>query len=105
MKLTLDFDELTVGDIEDFEAACQSDIFTMVKADGTLDVPLRAIAPLIWITERQRNPDYTLEDARRVKLSEIERGDPPAAAGPARSTAGSRRSPSSTGTPRRKSAR
>lgn len=106
MKLTINIDDLTVGDIEDFDTACGIDFFTLVKADGKLDIPLRALAPLIWITERRTNPAFSLEDARRVKVTEIEPPDPPAAAGGGgRSTAGSRRSQSSTGTRRKSSAR
>lgn len=101
MKLTLNFDELTVGDIEDFEAACGVDI----TAIGPGNMPTKALAPLIWITERRRNPAFTLEDARAVKFSDLEYGGPPAVAGPAGSRAGSRRSPGSTATPRRSSGR
>ena len=106
MKLTINIDDLTVGDIEDFEAACGLDFFSLVKAGGKLDIPIRALAPLIWITERKSNPEFTLADARSVKMTEIEAPDPPAVAGPgARSTAGSRRSQSSTGTRRQSSGR
>ena len=101
MKLTLDFDELTVGDIEDFEAACGIDI----TAIGPGNMPTKALAPLIWITERRRNPAFTLEDARAVKFSDLEYGGPPAGAGPAGSRAGSRPSRSSTASPRRSSGR
>lgn len=101
MKLTLDFDDLTVGDIEDFEAACGIDITTL----GPGNVPSKALAPLIWITQRRTNPAFTIEDARAVRISELEYEGPPAPAGPAALKAGSRPSRSSTATPRRKSAR
>lgn len=101
MKLTFDFDELTVGDIEDFEDACGIPIFEVKQGS----VPTKALAPLIWISERRNNPAFTLDDARKVRVSDLEYGDPPAEAGDGASTAGSRRSQSSTGTPPRKSAR
>jgi len=66
MKLTLNFDELTVGDIEDFEAACGVDI----TAIGPGNMPTKALAPLIWITERRRNPAFTLEDARAGEVQQ-----------------------------------
>lgn len=101
MKLTINYDELTVGDVEDFEAACGIDITAL----GPGAVPTKALAPLIWITQRRVDPSFTLEDARRVRFTDLEIASPPAGAGPAGSTAGSRRSRSSTGTPRRKSVR
>src|SRR6185436_9314426 len=97
MKLTLDFDELSISDLEDFKKACGLDILALdVNA-----IPTEALAPLIWILERQKDPHFTLEDARRIKLKDLERGDPPASGSLASSTNGSRPSQGSTATRRR----
>lgn len=101
MKLNMDFNQLEVGEAVDFEEACGIPI----SALGPGNVPAKALVALIWITQRRNNPEFTIEDARRVKFSELEFADPPAGAGSAGSTAGSRPSRNSTDTPQRKSGR
>jgi hypothetical protein len=87
--LDIDPDELTIGDLEDFEEITGGTIQKVIKtvpeldANGdrvfdekgrpvmTSEVPAKAIRALVWITQRKLNPEFTLEDARNVRVSSL----------------------------------
>lgn len=62
-------ENLTLGDIEDFEAASGVPMSTL-KDGGTL--PFRAVVALVWVIRRQDQPDFTLDDARRLRMADLE---------------------------------
>ena len=68
MKITVDINTATLGEIEQFEAdaGLTWDEFTA----GTSSV--RTTMALICLQERRKNPKYSLDDARKLKVSEIE---------------------------------
>ncbi len=72
MKIKLDVDQLTFGDIEDFEAHVGGDLMAAISGATSGTAPLKAMIGLIWICQRTIDPDFTLEDARKVKVSELE---------------------------------
>lgn len=75
MKLTLDPNKITVGDIEDFEEATGSGLMEMVSklsVDGMTEMRGRDIKALIWIARRQDDPSFTLEQTRAVTLGELQ---------------------------------
>lgn len=67
MKLTVNLDDLTIGDLADIEDA------TGVSLSGVNlgAPPLKIIPALVWIQERRANPAYTYAEARAIKLSEL----------------------------------
>lgn len=75
-SLRVDPDELTIGDLEDFEEAAGvafEDAF-VAGPDGNVKPSLKAIKAIVWVVKRQSDPGFTLDDARNVKLVELEIG-------------------------------
>ncbi|MER7445047.1 hypothetical protein [Micromonospora avicenniae] len=82
-------DDLTLGDLEDFEDYVGKSFDDVVKPvpvigpDGKREfddkgrpvsevkVPTKAITCLVWIMKRQDDPDFTIAKARRVKVSTL----------------------------------
>ena len=67
MDITLDVQELTIGDIEDLEELCGV-AFEKIDWKNPGGKLMKAI---VFIAGRRENPDFTIEDARNVKLGEI----------------------------------
>lgn len=75
----IDPDQLTLGEVEDFEQAAGQSIGTILG--GQLNG--KALVALVWVMKRRDNAAYTLEDARKVRLGQFSRTsapDPPNAA-------------------------
>jgi hypothetical protein len=62
-------DNLTLGDIEDFETASGVSVTTLTDG-GTL--PVKAVVALVWVVRRQTEPAFTLDDARRLRMADLE---------------------------------
>ena len=81
-RITVGFDDLTLGDLEEFERMTGRNLSAMAN---NMDAP--ALRSLVYLVCRQTNPDYTLEDAGRVRFGDIDfkqqQPDPTAAAGEA----------------------
>jgi hypothetical protein len=87
--LNLNPEELSLGDLEDFEEITGMQLQDALAAKPVLDAegnqvkdekgrPLReaqlsvkVIKALVYITKRRDNPDFKLEDARDVKVTEL----------------------------------
>lgn len=80
-------EDLTLGDIEDFEAA--GGVPMTALADGG-QLPFKAVIALVWVIRRQQEPDFTLEDARRLRMAELESLLAPTPAAPLESLAARR---------------
>ena len=99
--LRFSVDSLTVGDLEDIEEITGlsfDEIMAMLTSgkvgeNGTIGLPLKVLKALVFVIYRAGQPDFTLDDARKVKVSELEvvlaEPDPtePAAGGPSSSSA------------------
>jgi hypothetical protein len=89
VALRIDPDVLTIGDLEDFEDVVGVPLYDALKPkavyeDGqkVLDekgrplletqISTKALKALIWITQRIENAEFTLDDARRVRVSALE---------------------------------
>jgi hypothetical protein len=90
VALRIDPDVLTIGDLEDFEDTVGVPLYDVLQPkpvigpDGkkVLDekgrpemqtqISTKALKALIWITQRIEKPEFTLDDARRVRVSELE---------------------------------
>lgn len=74
MEIALDPQDLTLGELEEFEAATGMTMADIGK--GTA----KAILGLIWLAKRREDPSFTLDDARKLKVGEITFANPTAAA-------------------------
>lgn len=68
-KFTMDVEDLTLGEIEEFEKASGGEKLASVQRG---EVGAAAITALVWVFKKRENPDYSLDDARTVKLSELQ---------------------------------
>lgn len=71
MKLTINAEEMELGEVEFFEA--ESGLTFDELTQGRTNT--RALLALITIQERRKNKDYTMDDARKIRVSEIEVDD------------------------------
>ncbi|WP_200209110.1 hypothetical protein [Micromonospora coerulea] len=89
MDLRINPDDLTLGDLEDFEDFTGKSIDEAIKPVPVLDdegkrtfdekgrpemtvkVSTKAIICLVWLTQRKANPDFTVADARNVKVTSL----------------------------------
>jgi hypothetical protein len=71
LQINLNMDDLTLGELEELESTVGLPISKM--GDGSA----KSIVALIWITERRDNPDFTLEDARKIRIGDVQFGNPP----------------------------
>lgn len=97
--LRFSVDSLTVGDLEDLEEISGMGFdellgkLSSAGENGRIGLPLKVLKALVFVVYRAENPSFTLEDARKVRVSELEvvlaNGDPtePAGAGPSSSSA------------------
>lgn len=81
-KITIDLDDLTLGEMDDFEKA--SGIGVQDLQDGSM--PTQAVIALVWLSQRRANPKYTIEDARKVRMSELDFDGNPTPAKPGKPT-------------------
>lgn len=80
-SLEIDLDDLTIGDLEDFE-----DIVgvTFEDAQAANFASIKALKALVFLTMRKTDADFSLDDARNIKVSALIVGaeaDPTDAAG------------------------
>lgn len=88
--IKFDPNEWTLGDMDDFETVVGKPLSEVFKAknvigdDGqpekdkrgrpvkevTLDA--KSIIAIVWLEKRRTNPEFTLEDARKVKFTALE---------------------------------
>ena len=77
MKLTIDAEDLTLGEVEFFEAEAGLSFEDLANGKSST----RAMLALIVIQERRTDPAYSMDDARKLKLREVEvvgvEADPP----------------------------
>lgn len=89
MRIDINPDNLTIGDLEDFEQVTgkafdkvlageiqrddEGNILRDEKGRPVTAVHLNATAlkALVWISQRASNPEFSLEDARNVKVTEL----------------------------------
>lgn len=73
MKLNLDPDRLTFGDLEDYENVTGVPLMSVFdSAQGVLKLPAKQVTALVWICGRSEDPEFTYEQARQVPLTSIE---------------------------------
>lgn len=90
MKLHIDPNDLTIGDLEDFEEVTGVSLQEALKPVPLLDengekvfdekgrpitevqVSTKTLKGLVWIIGRKENPSFSLTDARNVKVTSLE---------------------------------
>ena len=78
--LRFSVDSLTVGDLEDIEEITGlsfDEIMDMLTSDkvgenGKIGLPLKVLKALVFVIYRAGDSEFTIEDARKVKVSELE---------------------------------
>lgn len=82
--LNIDLTELTLGDMEEVESIIEAPWSEVFTTDGRVS-GTRAFIALAYVFKRKTEPDFTLEDARAIKLDDLNLGseapDPTDAAG------------------------
>lgn len=73
--INIDPDKLTIGDLEDFEEEV-GESFQQAFAGGPSGVSTKALKAIVWIVSRQGNPDFTLDDARNVRIADFSFAEP-----------------------------
>lgn len=93
IDLNLDPDAMTLGDLEDFETHTGGTLDEMIRAVPVLDgegnrtfdekgrpvmttkVSAKSLICLVWIIQRKTNPDFTLADARDIRVTSLTLGE------------------------------
>ena len=82
-KVSLDFDpdSLTVGELEDFAEVAGMEFseasYVVEVEDGkggtttARRMKAKGLVALVYVLQRRTNPDFTLEDARKVKMADF----------------------------------
>ena len=90
VKIVLDAEALTLGDLEDFEDFVGQDLFAVIPTTeeqaAEFKPSAKVLTGIVWIVKRAENPDFTIEDARHTKIADLdlkfgEEPDPTPAAG------------------------
>jgi len=68
VKITFDVESMSLGEVEQFEEISGVDITHL--DGGALSV--KAMIALVYISEHRQNPEYTIDDARRVKIMDLQ---------------------------------
>lgn len=76
MSINIDVNDLTLGEVEFFEE--ESGLTLADLQSGAMTT--KAVTALVCAVKRRENPDYTMDDARKVKLSEFNVGMDPTTA-------------------------
>lgn len=104
MKLQIDPASMTLGDMEDYEAASGSTVGRLIERFedggpiGVRDFTTRELVALVWVFARRADPGLTVEDVREMRLIDLEFESPPSeASGAPRGSTGSPSSRESTG--------
>lgn len=70
----LDFNRLTIGDMEDFETMTGQpfqETMEGVAANASASVPVKILKAIVFLCKRLDDPDFKMTDARKVRVSEL----------------------------------
>lgn len=98
MKIRLDINDLTLGEIEEFEELTGTTVGSIKEGSFTA----KQMRAAVWLALRKDNPEMTFDDTKDLTLRELNISVvPPAGAGPAATANGSRPSARSSAGARR----
>lgn len=82
MEYRINPDDLTLGEVDDLEGAAGASV---AEIFGPAGMRAKHLIAVVWVLGRRDNPEFSLDDARAVKVGElvVEGGeaDPTSAAG------------------------
>lgn len=67
-ELTVDLDDLTLGDLDEFEDISGQ---TFDQAQEGRFRSIKALIALVYLTKRKADPAFTLDDARNAKVTSL----------------------------------
>lgn len=77
--LRFSVDSITVGDMEDIEEIAGMSFAEIVELlkdpvgeSGMIKVPIKVLKAVVFVIYRRDNPDFTIEDTRKIKVTELE---------------------------------
>lgn len=65
----MDFDAITMGEVEEIEAYAGLPISKIAETDLAGASKLRTA--LVWVVKRRENADFTIQDAKNLPVSEM----------------------------------
>lgn len=77
MKVALNRDTLTLGDLDDFEQVSGQSLDRVVEAfagggeSALSGLPMKSVMALLWIAGRQSDPTLTFEQIRATPIAEL----------------------------------
>jgi hypothetical protein len=79
-RIVIDFapESLTVGEIELLEECAERDFSELMELWSKRQFRARELAAMILVTQRRLDPQYTIEQARSVRFTDIEFAQSPA---------------------------
>lgn len=70
-EVRIDLADLTLGEVEEFEEITELALSNFGEGKP---FPAKALVALVYLTKRRADPAFTIEDARRVRISELSYG-------------------------------
>jgi hypothetical protein len=68
-------DDLTIGDMEDFEKITgepfMATLARLEESSGVAALSAKTLKALVFIVKRTTDPDFRIEDTRKVKVGEL----------------------------------
>lgn len=65
--ISVRLDDLTIGDLEDIEQLSGATLQDITE--GRMNAA--AVAALVFVSERREHPEFTIEDARKVRMVDV----------------------------------
>jgi hypothetical protein len=75
MKIQIDPNALTLGELEELEQLAGEPISELLKGFNAGQYTAKALTALVYLAGRQGDPNFTIDDARNANASELEFGD------------------------------
>ena len=69
MEVVIDVNDLTLGEVEEIENLTGLTVGDF--GDGT-KMSAKLVTAFVYISKRRTDPDFTIEDARKIKLGEFQ---------------------------------
>lgn len=66
-KVVLDIDDMTLGELDEFEEKSGQSL-----ADFETGLKAKSITILVYLFLKRSNPDYTEDDAKKVRLADVD---------------------------------
>jgi hypothetical protein len=75
VALELDINDLTLGDLEKLEEACGRPAGKVIADFEKGNIVAKDLTALVWVFKSRTDPEFTLDDARSIKLTDLDGDD------------------------------